>query len=236
MQLFCLPYAGAGASMFQTWPALAPDGLRLRPVQLPGREERLDEQPHTNIHAAIRALVPELVYSLDPPVTVALFGHSLGAVLAYELARAMSNRQGVTVAHLFVSGSPGPRLGRSERASGLSDDEFLDRVLEFAGYRHPAFDIPELRELILPTLRADVELHEGYTPLSNAPLNTPITCFRGRDDRLVSRADAFGWRDCTTIAFDLVEPPGGHMFLVDDPSFMLSVIDDRLSVPHGEWP
>ncbi|WP_200931399.1 thioesterase II family protein [Frankia sp. R43] len=231
--VICLPHAGAGASFFWPWQHRCPD-LDLVPVQLPGREERIDEEPPTDLRATVDTVVADLVRGVLGRCTqVALFGHSLGAVLAYEVARRIEARAGGRVTRLFVSGSPAPDAMRERHATGLSDDDFLARVEEFAGFRHEAFDIPELREMLLPTIRADVELHESYVPLPGPRLRAPITCLRGHDDALVAAADTAGWWEASESGCETVELPGGHMYLADDPSALLRIMGERLAEPTG---
>jgi surfactin synthase thioesterase subunit len=230
VSLLCLPHAGAGASFFTSWAGLVGIPVHLMPMQLPGREERIDEEPYRDVLSAVRTLESDFAGRSPRPDRVALFGHSFGSVLAFELARRLESRPGVEVVRLFASGSPGPSAPRARRAAGLDDDAFLDRVQEFAGYRHPAFDIPELRSLLLPALRADVLAHEEYAPVCEAPIQAPITCFRGGDDHLVSVEDAAGWRSSTAGGFELVELPGGHMYLVEQAKFLLACILERLTV------
>lgn len=221
--LVCLPFAGAGASFYHPWSALAGGALAVLPVQLPGRERRIDIEPYRDVHEAVAGLLPALLGELGPgPVT--LFGHSLGAVLAYELAHRLCREPGVEVVRLFASGSPPPHVPRPGRASGLPDEEFLARVRDFAGYRDEALDDPELRELVLPTLRADVQMHEEYVPSTQEPLPVPVTAVRGRDDELVSADDATGWAKATSQDFDLAELPGGHMYLVESAEPLLDLI------------
>ncbi|MFJ2115719.1 thioesterase II family protein, partial [Streptomyces sp. NPDC087850] len=147
VQLLCLPYAGAGASVYGPWSALAGDALEVVPLQLPGRERLIDEDPYRSVPEAVEGLLGQVRERARG--RVALFGHSLGAVLAYELAHRLAAEDGVELVRLFVSGSPEPARGRAARATGLSDDDFLARVGEFAGYHHPALDDPEMREMIL---------------------------------------------------------------------------------------
>ena len=223
VQLLCLPFAGAGGSFFHPWRELGVEGVTPYPVQLPGRERRIAEPPYTDVHRAADGLLPEIDRLRLGPGPVALFGHSLGAVLAYELARRMEARGG-RVAHLFVSGSPDPWSTRDRRAGGLDDERFLARVEEFAGYRHPVFDHPEMRDLLLPTLRADVEMHEAYRPRSREPLAAPVTALRATSDDLVSAADTAGWQAATTDRFTLIELAGGHMYLTEAAPTILSVV------------
>ncbi|MEU8891564.1 alpha/beta fold hydrolase [Streptomyces sp. NPDC048442] len=228
--VLCLPFAGAGAGFFRKWQQ--PSSLRLVPLQLPGREERTDEEPHREVARAVHALLPEALDAVKGHSEVAVFGHSLGAVLAYELARALEERTELPVAHVFVSGSPAPEHGRAGEAAELSDDEFVARVEELAGYRHPAFESAEFRELMLPTLRADVEMHESYRPASDYPIEAPLTCLRGDRDTLVTAHDAQLWKSATTSAFDYRELAGGHMYLTDGQPELLGVLAAALD-PEG---
>lgn len=203
--------------------------MDVRPLQLPGRERRAAEPPHVDLHAAADGLVAEAMAApRGGPVT--LFGHSLGAALAYELAHRLV-RRGVRVAHLFVSGSPGPWTARTQRATGLDDEEFLARVQNLAGYRHPAYDLPEMRDLLMPTLRADVRMHEDYRPSDDRPLAAPITSLRGCDDHLVSQAEVRQWQAATSVHFTHAEFPGGHMYLTESARPILELVAETLSSP-----
>lgn len=226
--LICLPFSGSGASFFQQWQLRAPEHLQVLPVQLPGREDRFVEPLLTDVASAVTEAATQVIARLRPGDRVALFGHSLGAVLAYELARRLTGT--VTVDHVFVSGSPDPWHGRSDRATGLPDAEFLARVERFAGFSHPAMVEPEVRELVLPLLRADVEMHENYRPAADTPLTVPITAIRGRDDDLVSAAQSAGWWHATTGRFDTAELGGGHMYLATGVAELLELIETRLGL------
>ncbi|PRY31846.1 thioesterase II family protein [Pseudosporangium ferrugineum] len=235
VQLLCVPFAGAGASFFHPWRDAEVAGVTVHPVQLPGRERRIAEAPCTDVHRAADGLLEEVARLPLGPGPLALFGHSLGAVLAYELARRLE-ANGIPVARLFVSGSPDPWTVRERRASGLDDDRFLARVEELAGYRHPVFDHPEMREILLPALRADVEMHEAYRPLSAEPLAAPITVLHAVSDELVSLGQAAGWKAATAAAFELVELPGGHMYLTGSPAVVLSVVARSTAEPAVRGP
>ncbi|MFJ2060665.1 thioesterase II family protein [Streptomyces sp. NPDC087908] len=226
--LICLPFAGAGASFFRGWQNLAPANLQILPVQLPGREERFAEPLLTNAANATDEVYTQITAKLRKGDRVALFGHSLGAVLAYELAQRLRAADRVELVRLFVSGSPDPWSGRRDRATGLPDAEFVAQVQRFAGYTHPALEDEEMQKLLLPLLRADVELHEHYLPDGDHPLDIPITAIRGENDELVSASEAAQWSRATTADCDCREVPGGHMHLADAPDVLLTLIGSHL--------
>ncbi|HEX6872760.1 MAG TPA: alpha/beta fold hydrolase [Micromonosporaceae bacterium] len=226
LPVLCFPFAGAGASAFRRYQEYPSDAIRICPVQLPGREERYGEPLCTDVAQAVDGLLEPMLDLIGDSRRVALFGHSLGAVLAYEAAHRFHEIDGPDVVRLFVSGSPGPWTRRANRATGLSDEEFVDRVRELAGYAHPALEHPDLREMLLPTLRADVDMHENYLA-PRKRLAVPITSIRGDQDELVSAEEAAQWADATTAEFHRVEVPGGHMYLVDSPASLVRVLEQH---------
>lgn len=222
--MICLPFAGAGASFFYPWNEKAAE-IEIVAIQLPGREWRVDEEPYRDVKTAVDDLFPEIADELGSG-PVMLFGHSLGAVLAYEFAHRFSAAAGFDVVRLIVSGSPGPWTRRDRRATGLADTAFLNRVSEFAQYNAETMHNPEVRKLVLPALRADVEMHEGYASGRVAPLPAPITSLRGCDDQLVTADHAAEWARATSREFELTELPGGHMYLIQGADDILRVARD----------
>jgi surfactin synthase thioesterase subunit len=230
--LICLPFAGSGASFYRGWAKLGVDTVEIVALQLAGHEERFLEPLPTDVVTAAKEFAADVVRIGADRGPVALLGHSLGAVLAYETAREVLRADLGLVRHLFVSGSPGPWTPRFQRATGMADSEFMARVSEFAGYRHAAFDNPDLRELLLPMLRADVAMHESYQPVSAEPIGIAVTALRGVDDQLVARSQAEQWRAATTGRFATAEFPGGHMYLAEHPAELLEFVGR--SVHAGE--
>ncbi|HET6210192.1 MAG TPA: alpha/beta fold hydrolase [Jatrophihabitans sp.] len=225
LPVLCFPFAGAGASVYRRCHEIEATGIRICPVQLPGREELTDEPLCTDAATAVGAMLPEIMDLVEDSPRVALFGHSLGAILAYETAHQLREIDGPVVTRLFVSGSPGPWSRRANRATGLTDEQFLDRVQELAGYQHPALAHPELRELLLPILRADVAMHENYRPPVQGRLDVPITTLRGDRDELVSAQEAAEWAAASTAECRAVELSGGHMYLVDSPAALVGALE-----------
>ncbi|MEU0097124.1 alpha/beta fold hydrolase [Streptomyces sp. NPDC006267] len=235
--LICLPFAGAGPSFFTPWQGLAPEGMRILPVSLPGREKRFPEPPYTSAAPAVDDAYAQVTAALGGAGgggPVVLFGHSMGAVLAYELAHRIERSGGaLRVETLVVSGAPGPWTPRTDRADGLPDEEFAARVRAFAGYDHPALANPEMRELLLPALRADVRLHETYVPSTDRPLGAPVISVRGREDSLVGAAEAAEWGRATTGKLTVAEPAGGHMYLTERPGELLELVAAEVRAARG---
>lgn len=226
--LLCVPFAGGGASFFHPWRRICADAVEVVALQLPGRERRFAEAPQTSVAEA----VPDLVRQLPADIgqrRVALFGHSLGAVLAFELAIAIE-QTGATVHRLFVSGSPAPFEVRETSALAASDTEFIDRVKQFAGYDHPALADPQLRDLILPVLRADVTMHESYRAEGSRSVRAPITVLRGKKDELVSRAAVAGWSGATSSSVSFEEIDGGHMYLADRGVEVVRLVSEQTAI------
>jgi surfactin synthase thioesterase subunit len=215
IRLLCLPFAGGGAGFFRAWRRLESPLVDFVGIQLPGREDRLREPPSTTVATAVDATLPAIEAELARPGPVCLFGHSSGAVVAFELVRRLDVTAPGRVSHLFVSGCPAPWLGRTHRATGLPDDEFIAAVQDFAGATHAALAEPRLRELLLPPLRADVEMHEQYRVPPGTAVDIALTAVRGSADVLVTGEEAREWARATRAGFGYAELPGEHMYLYD---------------------
>jgi medium-chain acyl-[acyl-carrier-protein] hydrolase len=209
--LFCLPHAGAGASAYRLWPELLAPGIEVVPVQLPGREGRY--------HEPARRSAAELAAELIGPVSdragagFAIFGHSMGALVGYELAHALTARNR-PVRHLFVSGLRPPHLAAPERmVHRLPDSELIDVLVELEGCPPDVLKLPDLVRLLLPVLRADFEVCETYRCPPHRPLPVPITAMCGDSDPTVNARQLREWRSLTSSAFNVSVFPGGHFYL-----------------------
>ena len=228
LRLFCLPYAGGDAAVFSAWPSGLPASVEVCPVLLPGRAGRIAEPLIADMTLLVRALAKGLADWTDRPF--ALFGHSTGALVAFELARRLE-QQGRFPAQLFVSGCGAPQLpaGRSGRIHDLPAADFLEQLRALGGMPDAMLSNPELRDLFLPILRADFKLSETYRYEPGALLRCPVTVFTGLEDRFVSRQSAEAWRDQTTGAFALCTLPSDHLFLISDRQFLLQLLAFKLS-------
>lgn len=209
-RLFCFPYAGGGASIYRSWVPLVPLHVELLAIQLPGREKRFRERPLANIDEFIAGLLPALIPLLDRPYC--FFGHSLGALLAFEAARHLQARQVSPPDTLFVSACRAPRHSTSEPIHSLPDAEFLDAISRLKGTPAEVLANRELMQLILPVLRADFALYETYQMGSSARLASSIRVLLGVDDD-ISFPELRDWRECTTATFEMEVLPGDHFFI-----------------------
>lgn len=212
VRLFCFAHAGGGSAFFRPWRlALAPR-IEVCPVILPGREARVHELPYRRIEQVLDPLCRALDPHLDRPY--AFFGHSLGAILAYEVARRCSVGSGSGPLALVVSGRRAPRLpSRRPFLSALPDPEFLEAVGALGGTPPEVLGEPRLIQMVLPALRSDFELNEAYRPLPGPRLRCPVAAYLGADDPEVDRGELLGWHEETSGDFTLRVFSGGHFYL-----------------------
>jgi medium-chain acyl-[acyl-carrier-protein] hydrolase len=212
VQLFCFPYAGAGASIYRDWPeALAPD-VEVWFAHLPGRERRIAEPSLTSIDAIAGAASDALRGCLFRPY--ALFGHSMGALIAFEVCRSLRSVTVPTPACLMASGYRAPHLPNPrEPIHDLTATEFRRKLAELAGTPPSVIANEELMELLLPTLRADFMVVDNYRHHPGPPLAASLRVYGGRADPEVPTAALEAWRQHTTGDFALTLFEGGHFFL-----------------------
>ena len=225
LRLFCFPYAGAGALIFRNWSESLPADVEVCPVQLPGRGTRLTERPFTQLSPLVEALAQGLVPLLDRPF--AFFGHSLGALISFELARRVRRRYGLHPVRLFVSAGRAPQIpNRGPPIHVLPEKEFLAELRRLNGTPGELLDHQELMEIMLPILRADFALYETYVYSNEPPLNCPISAFGGLQDRRVNDSDLEAWCAQTSVSFSLRMFPGDHFFLTQP--LLLRVLSKEL--------
>jgi surfactin synthase thioesterase subunit/glycosyltransferase involved in cell wall biosynthesis len=208
LRMFCFPSAGGGASVFRAWTEQLPPGVAVCPARLPGRETRMKEQPFESMEDLLVALRRAAEPYLDRPF--ALFGHSLGAVIAFELARTLS-RPPVC---LFAAGARAPQLRRDHvPPPPPSDDELIGELRRLNGIPRELVEHSELMQLALPALRADTALYRNYVYKDGSPLQCPIRAYGGEDDERITRCHLDAWAEQAAQSFKLEMFPGGHFFL-----------------------
>jgi medium-chain acyl-[acyl-carrier-protein] hydrolase len=226
VRLFCFPYAGGADPIFHSWQQILTDTIEVCPVQLPGRGSRITEPPCTDINQLVRHAGQALAPWLDKPF--ALFGHSMGALIAFELARHLKEEYNALPVHLFASGHSSPQTTNKPLDLKLFDSELPEMLRRNNGTPEEVLDDPELMDLVLPILRADMALCKSYIYTPQPPFSFPITAFGGLDDRGVPRHRIEGWREHTTGPFVLRMLPGDHFFLNTSRLLLLEAISKEL--------
>lgn len=227
-RLFCFPFAGAGTSALRGWTGSLPASIGVCPVRLPGRESRLGEVPFRHMEPLVRALAEAIFPFIDRPF--AIYGHSMGAAIAFELTRMLRKRDRPLPAALFVSGARAPRfrLGQVPPADP-SEEEFLRDLERLEGIPPEVRRNRDLLRVVLPALLADTALYRGYVYREEPPLDCPIYAYGGAEDPNVRREHLEAWRHETTGGFSLRIFPGGHFFIDSArPEFLAALSEDLL--------
>lgn len=225
LRLFCFPYAGGGAHIYQTWGDHLPASVEICSINLPGRGARMWEPPYSEAAPLAESLLQAMTPYLDKPF--AFFGHSMGAIVGFELARHLRKCR-VTPAHFFVSGCHAPQIPDPHPIHHLPDADFLAALVRLGGVPEAVMRDAELMDLILPTIRADFTLVETYPFTPQPPLACPLTAFGGIDDDLVEREHLEAWRAQTRAEFEVVMLPGNHFFLHSAHDSLLRLLSRQL--------
>ncbi|MGA5418568.1 thioesterase II family protein [Streptomyces pseudogriseolus] len=224
-RLVCFPHAGGSASYFLPFARLLAPGVDVLAIQYPGRQDRRHEPCVDSVQGLADALVPELRGWFDRPVS--FFGHSMGASVAYEVARRFEQR-GQGLHRLFVSGRRAPSTVRDERVYLLDDDGLIEDVVRLSGTDARVLADPAILRMALPSIRADYRAAETYRPAPGPPLSCPLTALTGDDDPRVTLDEAAAWADHSTGPFGLEVFPGGHFYLDGQTPAVLSTVEARL--------
>jgi len=213
LRLVALPYAGGGAAPYFRWRTSLDPRIEVVPIQLPGREGRLSEPPLTDLGMLANEIADALTPVLDRPY--AIVGHSMGATIAFELAREVRRRSERMPELLIVAASAAPHQQQAGQSmSSLSDESFVAEMnRRFDGISPAVLEHKELLQLLLPALRADMTLLETFRYQDEPPLDTEIMALGGTEDRAVSRTQLADWRRHTSANFSQRMFPGGHFFL-----------------------
>jgi surfactin synthase thioesterase subunit len=237
MRLVCFPHAGGSASYFFPYARVFGPDVDVLPVQYPGRQDRRREGFIDNI-AELADRVSVAVLS-DVPAPFAFFGHSMGAVLAFEVARRLRDKSAVEPVALFLSGRRAPDQRRTnDDVHRRPDEGVLAELRRVAGTDPRVLADPEMRAALLPVTRNDYRAIEMYRCEPGVPLDVPITVLVGDADPTTTVGEAAGWRAYTTAAFDLRVFPGGHFYLDSARSAVAGTITESLRtgpVTSSKW-
>jgi surfactin synthase thioesterase subunit len=230
LRLFCLPFAGGGAHTYRGWQAALGPEIEVCAVRLPGRENRLGEPPFAAMDRLVGALTDVVATRLDLPF--AIFGHSMGAHVGFELIRRLRRDHDREPARLIASARFAPQLPDPDPPiHHLPDAEFVAELRELEGTPPEVFESPELLELVLPMLRADFTLCETYAYRPEPPLACPISVYGGLGDWTIDRGQLEAWREQTASEFVLRMFPGDHFFIQTQGPKLLETLRREL-LPH----
>lgn len=223
--LVCLPYAGAGASVYYSWQKSLPN-VNVCSIQLPGREERIREQPYTQIDNLFDDLMQELkLISQD----MVIFGHSMGAMIGYEMVKKLE-REGKSVSLLIVSANKPPHLKSNLGEKQLTDENLIKLLYKFGGTPKEIISNRELLELYLPIFKTDLNLDRTYMPHNFDKVHCPIIALGGSEDKDISKAELLQWRNYTFNSFEHKMFSGGHLFIRSREKEVLTYINKVIQI------
>lgn len=230
MKLFCLPYAGGSATYYSRWKKYLNDRIELCPIELAGRGRRYADPFYKSIADAVEDVYSMIKDELDKE-PYAIFGHSMGSVIAYELGVKTMNLHPVPV-HIFVSGGTAPHARKKLKPTyNLPLEQFKEEILKYEGTPENFFDNKELLRLFLPILRADIKIMEEYSFSDGkefARFHSPISVFCGKSDAHAPMSTIDEWQKLTDKECRIYPFEGGHFFIHDNEEEIVDIINNSL--------
>ncbi|HXM48135.1 MAG TPA: alpha/beta fold hydrolase [Pyrinomonadaceae bacterium] len=227
LRLFCFHCAGGGAHTYRPWARELPRNIEVFGIQQPGRGARIFEKPVSHHGPLVDAVATALLPLLNKPF--AFFGHSMGALIAFETARLLYREHSLLPVHLFISACGGPRTRDAQTDyANLPEAELLAHLIRFESAPREVLNDAELMRMMLPTVRADFMVCESYRYRSEPPLPCPITGFGGLQDCETSQTRLEAWSTETSQKFSLQMFSGGHFFLHPHRTSILETISRSL--------
>ncbi|NET45469.1 thioesterase II family protein [Okeania sp. SIO2B3] len=223
LRLFCFHSSASGASLFRLWGKHLPSNIEVCAIQLPGRETRIKETLITKWDDLLSSLTKDLQPFLTEYPFV-FFGHSLGGLICFEVARKLRAKKLPTPKYMFISGRRAPHIPIDNQLHQASNQTLISTLREYGGTPEAVLENQDLMELFLPILRADFTLNEKYIYSLEAPFEFPIVAFRGINDTAVNLQQLSEWEKHTVGNFALHEFPGGHMFFLQQPETLIEAI------------
>ncbi|WP_103538051.1 MULTISPECIES: thioesterase II family protein [unclassified Streptomyces] len=232
LRLVCLPHAGGSASTFRSWPQWLPEDVEVLAVNLPGRQDRLGEDCVSDMDRLADGVAEALLPLSGEPF--ALFGHSMGASVAFEVAHRLEQRYGTVAATLIVSGQQPPARYRVNEAHLGGDPGLLAEVRRLGGEGAAFLDSPEMRELLMPAIRGDFALMGAYRPDPSLRIAAPVDAWVGDADVDVTVEETRAWAEVTTGPFAYRVFSGDHFYLNAQSAEFTGALLERLARPEAK--
>lgn len=228
VRLFCFPYAGGSSSLFRRWRDTLPTNIEVCPVELPGRLNQREKSPFTRLEPLVKEIAISLLPYFEKPF--AFFGHSMGGLVSFELARLLRAKYNLQPVSLFISGRRAPQIPRTAAPiHALPLPNFLAQLRCLNGTPAAVLENTELMQILVPILRADFAVLENYTYIDEPPLDCAIAVFGGLEDKEVSYEELATWRKQTTNSFQLQMFRGDHFFLHSAQHLLLQSLAQQFS-------
>lgn len=228
LRLFCFPYAGASSLVFRSWSNSLPSSVEVCPIELPGRGTQMRLAPFSQLEPLVHCIACALLPHLDKPF--GFFGHSMGALISFELTRLLRQKYGTIPVHLFLSGRRAPQILNSKPPiHNLPEPAFIEELRILNGTPEAVLENAELMQLLLPILRADFAVLETYVYTEQPPLACSITAFGGLQDQEVNLEEIEAWRQQTSGSFSLHMLPGDHFFINSHQLFLMEILAHELA-------
>jgi medium-chain acyl-[acyl-carrier-protein] hydrolase len=230
LRLFCFPYAGGASYTYSSWDSLLPQEIEVCPVELSGRASRMREPAARNIRSLVHSMTAALLPWLDRPF--AFYGHSMGALISFELARELRRSHQLQPVHMFVSSCLPPHSPRRREkvTYNLPEPQFIAALRHFNGIPNEVQEhSEELMQLAMPLLRADFEACQTYEYIAGQVLECPLTVVGGLKDKGLNQGDLEEWREHTTSACTVRMVSGDHLFINTSQTWILRLLAEQLS-------
>jgi surfactin synthase thioesterase subunit len=229
----CLPHAGGSAPFFLPVAAAFSPGIDVVAIQYPGRQDRRTETPINDLGELADRV--HTVLRRQPELPVTIFGHSLGAIIGFEVARRLE-ADGHAAVRLFASGRRAPSTHRDEKVHRLDDAGILAEVRKMNGTASSVLGDDEMMRAVLPALRADYQAAETYTCAADIKVVCPITALTGDNDPKTTVEEADAWARHTSGAFDMQVFSGGHFFLTEQADQVIKLLDRHFQADRARSP
>lgn len=226
IDLFCFPYAGSGASIFYSWANYLDPKINIYGFQAPGKEDRISEDLVVDLNTLIQNAVQELKQIINKPF--ALFGHSMGSVLAFEIAKFLES-ENLTPKLVILSGRPPPEFGlRMNPISHLEDKELITELRKLEGTDTRILENEELMELLLPIIRADFRISESYKSSSNLKISSPMIAIGSEEDPWLNELEFNEWKQYSHNTTKIQFFPGGHFYLKEHLNLLSTFLNSEI--------